>query len=1246
MSLGKLGLARLGMAALSVAAVGGGMLSGIAPGTGATSLVSASLGPVAQRTGTQRTGTPLAARMAGELPKGTITTAVGGLGGGSATHIGQAPYYIAVSGSTLYLSDFANNVVRAVDLQTGAERVVAGNGIEGFSGDGGPATSAELDTIAGIAVDAQGDLFISDQVHDVVREVAATTHTQFGINMVAGDIYTIAGIPYENGAYQGNVCGKLPPHDGVGDGCPATQATLLGPVGLAFDSNGDLLIADQTNGLVRIVASGGSNPPSWAPPGMQAGYIYSVAGMVGKEGTSPPPDGTGALQAELDYPQGVYVDPEGNLFIGEDLNSQAPVLEVPATDQSRYGISMTAGDIYTVAGGASANCSGAIDSAGDGCPATQVDLTDPAGQVVNAQGDLLTVNYYDNVVQEVSASTGTVSLVAGIPPGQPQQGCALAGDSLGDGCPATQATLDYPTALAFDAAGNLLIADAGNVRMVAPGGTITNVAGDGFSGLFGVSSQTNAIPFRVGAAGASGDCPIVSAGPCGAPSQVELNHPSGISFDAHGNLFISDTDSQRIREVAGQSSMQEGVNMVAGQTYLAVGGGVRGYTGNGGPAFLAGLSQPQDVVVDSEGDIFIADTGDNTIREVPAPRGNQDVVTQFGQTMMANQIYTIAGGGNGTCTGAVDPLGDGCAGTSAVLNGPTSLALDSQGNLFIADAGDNRVRFLSQATGDIYTYAGTGTTQPSPANGTPAVETPLADPSGLAVDGAGDLFVTCSGSNSVVEVASHDATMFTFHMFTGDAYTVAGTGTAGFSGDGGPATSAELDGPTGIAVDGLGNVFIADTMNNRVREVYAGNDVITTVAGNGRQGFSGDGGPATSASLWEPRGIAIDALGNLFISDTGDEPVTTEAQAATGDNRIREVTGVTLPEAPTGVAARPWVQGAVVTWTPDTGFAGAAPFSYTVTAEPGGATVTVPGTQSSATVSGLQPGGSYSFQVVADGPAGSSPPSFYSAPVTVSTCTGPTDGNGYWEAASDGGVFSFDAPFCGSTGNLVLNKPVVGMAPTPDGLGYWLVASDGGIFAFGDAGFYGSTGAMTLSSPIVGMAPTPDGKGYWLVAADGGIFSFGDAQYWGSCPQYGICRGAPIVGMAPTPDGKGYWLVDSAGNVYPFGDAYYHDFGGVGNLRLAAPVVSIAPTPGGFGYWLVAADGGIFSFGDARFYGSCPQIPGGCPGTVVGVAPTRDGGGYWLMTSYGDVYSFGDAQFHGSMGDVVLNRPVIAANSQ
>ena len=240
-------------------------------------------------------------------------------------------------------------------------------------------------------------------------------------------------------------------------------------------------------------------------------------------------------------------------------------------------------------------------------------------------------------------------------------------------------------------------------------------------------------------------------------------------------------------------------------------------------------------------------------------------------------------------------------------------------------------------------------------------------------------------------------------------------------------------------------------------------------------------------------------------------------------------------------------------------------------------------------------------------------------------------GQGYWMVASDGGIFAFaDAPFHGSTGNLQLNQPIVGMSPTPSGQGYWMVARDGGIFAFGDAGYHGSTGNIKLNQPIVGMATTPSGSGYWLVAADGGVFAF-------DAPSYGSAAGrsrSPVVAMAPTGRGQGYWVVNADGQIFSFGDAA--PFGAT--PPLAQPIVGAATTAGGAGLWLVARDGGIFAFGDAGYFGSTGNLKLNQP--IVGMARTPSGRGYWLVAQDGGIFAFGDAGFYGSTGNIKLNKPI------
>ena len=246
-------------------------------------------------------------------------------------------------------------------------------------------------------------------------------------------------------------------------------------------------------------------------------------------------------------------------------------------------------------------------------------------------------------------------------------------------------------------------------------------------------------------------------------------------------------------------------------------------------------------------------------------------------------------------------------------------------------------------------------------------------------------------------------------------------------------------------------------------------------------------------------------------------------------------------------------------------------------------------------------------------------------------------GDGYYLGARDGGMFTFGAAqFYGSTGDIKLNAPIVGMEATPFPEGYWLVANDGGIFTFGSAGFFGSTGNIKLNKPIVGMAAAPNGQGYWLVASDGGIFSFGSSEFYGSTGD--IKLNQPIVGMASTPSGRGYWLVATDGGIFAFGDAAF--YGSTGDIKLNKPIVGMEPTESGNGYWLVASDGGIFSFGDATFLGSTGDIRLNQP--IVGMARARGGAGYQLVATDGGIFNFGKSTFFGSTGDMRLNQPILA----
>ena len=307
-------------------------------------------------------------------------------------------------------------------------------------------------------------------------------------------------------------------------------------------------------------------------------------------------------------------------------------------------------------------------------------------------------------------------------------------------------------------------------------------------------------------------------------TNVTLNQPGGLAFDTAGNLYIADTGDNIIREVN-----------LAGVISTVAGDGEQGFGGDGGPAAAALLDSPVGVAVDAAGNIYIGDTHNNRVREVLASNGN---------------IVTIAG------AGAAGFSGDGGAAASALLNMPTAVAVDSNGNVYIADTNNNRIRVISGTA--INTVAGNGL-QAYSGDGGPAAAAGLDSPNGVAVDAAFNIYIGDTHNQRV--------RLVTFS--TGIITTLAGTGVKGFTGDG-PAGAAALARPQGVAVDASGNVYLADSDNNRIRTISGG--AVTTIAGNGAEGFAGNTGVSTSASLDSPRAVAIHGSSVAF-SDTQNDSV-------------------------------------------------------------------------------------------------------------------------------------------------------------------------------------------------------------------------------------------------------------------------------------------------------------------------------------------------------------------------------------
>ena len=603
--------------------------------------------------------------------------------------------------------------------------------------------------------------------------------------------------------------------------------------------------------------------------------------------------------------------------------------------------------------------------------------------------------------------------------------------------PATSSALDVPNGIAFDSSGNTYIVDSNNnvVEKITPSGSLSIVAGTG-----------TAAPPTPGPATSSA-----------------LNGPGGIAFDSSGNAYIADSGNDVLEKVT-----------PSGILSIFAGRGTAGAP-TPGPATSSDLNSLNQVALDSSGNVYIADSGNDVVEKV-TPSGSLSI---------------LAG------TGTAAPPTPGPA-TSSALNYPGGIAVDSSGNVYIGDFGNDVVEKVTPS-GILSIFAGRGTAgAPTPG---PATSSDLGGPAFVAVDSWGDVYIADFGAN-VVEKVTPSGTLSIF----------AGTGTPGAPTPG-PSTSSDLDGPVGIAIDSSGNVYIGDSNNNVVEKVtlpVPSTPTITNLPSSGvvegtftpSVATSGDGATSVtsnSTTVCTVNGSSVSYVGAGICSLTAQVGIGANYGAASGVPQTFTVAGL--------CSGGYWIAGAD----------GAVyPFGSAVDH---GSLVSL----------GITP----------------------TKPIVGIAAT--ADCKGYWLVASDGGVFAFgDAQFHGSMGGQPLNQPVVGMAVNPTG-GYYEVASDGGVFTFGPgAAFHGSMGGQPLNQPVVGMAVNPTG-GYYEVASDGGIFAFG-GPFHGSTGCLSLNK--PVLSMTVSPDVAtvgtgtacgftgpqapgGYQLVASDGGVFSFGNATY-----------------------------------------------------------------------------------------------------------
>jgi sugar lactone lactonase YvrE len=627
------------------------------------------------------------------------------------------------------------------------------------------------------------------------------------------------------GVIPATIYGRVTTFAGSGTGgstnATGTAASFYRPAGVTVDALGNLFVADQVNHMIRKITP--------------TGIVTTLAGSE----TSGAVDGTGTA-ASFSSPRGVTVDATGNVYVADTFNNKIRKIT-------------PLGVVTTLAGSGTA---GSTNAAG-----TLASFNRPHSVAVDASGNVYVADYTNNKIRKITPG-GLVSTLAG---------SGTAGAANGTG---TAASFNLPYGVAVDVSGNVYVADSSNniIRKINSSGVVTTLAGSGAVGAVDATGTTASFALPVGlVVDASGNVyvgdanndkirkitqlgvvtTLAGSGTAGAIDAIgtaaSFFRPGGVAVDASGNLYVADFFNHKIRKIA-VSGYTISTALPAGLSFDGTTGIISGtptvvtaattytitaYNASGSSVTTVSIKTVMLPNISYSGGAQTYVVGTAISPLTPNSTGSAIPASIFGQ------VTTFAGSGTAGSTNAL--------GVAASFNFPIGAAVDVSGNMYVGDFNSHKIRKITSA-GVVTTFAGSGTAGSTNGTGTAAS---FYNPSGVTIDASGNVFVAEKGSNKIRKITP-----------AGVVTTLAGSGTAGSANGSGAAASFNF--PIGVTIDAFGNVYVADQYNHKIRKITSAG-VVTTLAGSGTAGATD--GTGTAASFNYPFGVAVDATGNVYVSD-------------------------------------------------------------------------------------------------------------------------------------------------------------------------------------------------------------------------------------------------------------------------------------------------------------------------------------------------------------------------------------------